>query len=106
MEKLANAFEQQHPSISVDFFWHPNAKPIRTLELHEADIAITGEEILSLRSTMIARDGIAVLANFSNPIKEMTTPQLADVFSGKLRYWSQVYEEAPPNENRTGQSLD
>ena len=25
----------------------------------------------------------------------MTTPQLADVFSGKLRYWSQVYEEAP-----------
>ena len=95
MEILANAFEQRHPSISVDFFWHPNAKPIRTIELHEADIAVTGEEVPSLRSTMIARDGIAVLTNFSNPVKEMASSQLAKVFSGKLRYWSQVYEEAP-----------
>ena len=95
MEILADAFEQRHPSISVDFFWHPNAKPIRTIELHEADIAVTGEEVPSLRSTIIARDGIAVITNFSNPVKEMPTSQLAKVFSGKLRYWSQVYEEAP-----------
>jgi phosphate transport system substrate-binding protein len=95
MELLADAFEQRHPSISIDFFWHENAKPVRTIELHEADIAITGKDVPSLRSTTIARDGIAVLTNFSNPIKEMTTAQLADVFSGKLRYWSQVYEEAP-----------
>ena len=95
LEILADAFEQRHPSISVDFFWHPNAKPIRTIELDEADIAITGQNVSSLRSTMIARDGIAVLTNFSNPVKEITSIQLADVFSGKLRYWSQVYEEAP-----------
>ncbi len=95
MELLANAFEQHHPSVSVDFFWHPNAKPIRTIELGEADIAITGEEVPSLRSTIIARDGIAILTNFSNPIKEVTSDQLTEIFSGKLRYWSQVYEEAP-----------
>jgi len=95
IERLAQAFEQRHPWISVDFFWHPNAKPIRTIELQEADIAITGEEVSSLRSTMIARDGIAVLTNFSNPVKEISTAQLANVFSGKLRYWSQVYDEAP-----------
>lgn len=95
IELLAEAFEQHHPSISVDFFWHRNAKPIRTIELGEADIAVTGEEEPSFRSTMIARDGIAVLTNFSNPVKEMATTQLGEVFSGKLRYWSQVYEEAP-----------
>ena len=95
MELLADAFEQRDPSTSIDFFWHPKAKPIRTIELGEADIAVTGEEVPSLRSTMIARDGIAVLTNFSNPVKEMSTAQLAEVFSGKLRYWSQVYEEAP-----------
>ncbi len=95
MEILAEAFEQKHPSIPVDFFWHRNARPVRMLELGDADIAVTGETIPSMRSTMIARDGIAVLTNFSNPVKEITTQQLADVFSGKLRYWSQVYEEAP-----------
>ncbi len=95
LEILADAFEQQHPTISVDFFWHRNAKPIRTIQLGEADIAVTGAEEPSLRSTMIARDGIAVLTNFSNPVKEMATTQLGEVFSGKLRYWSQVYDEAP-----------
>ncbi len=95
LELLANGFEQQHPSISVDFFWHPNAKPIRTIELGESDIAITGEAVPSLRSTMIARDGIAALTNFSNPVKSVTSAQLAEIFSGKIRYWSQVNEEAP-----------
>ena len=44
LEILASEFEQRHPTISVDFFWHPNAKPTRTIELGEADIGITGEE--------------------------------------------------------------
>lgn len=95
LELLADAFEQQYPTISVDFFWHRNAKPIRTIELGEADIAVTGEVEPFLRSTIIARDGIAVLTNFSNPVKEMASTQLGAVFSGKLRYWSQVFDEAP-----------
>jgi len=109
LEILAAEFESRHPSVSVDIFWHPNAKPIRTIELNEADIGITGEKVPSLRSTVIARDGVAVLTNFSNPVKEMSIQQVADVFSGKIRYWSQIYEEAPqtkivlinrtPNEN-------
>jgi phosphate transport system substrate-binding protein len=95
LELLASEFESRHPSIAVDFFWHPNVRPIRTIELNEADIGITGEEAPSLRSTRIARDGIAVLTNFSNPVKEMTITQLTGVFSGTIRYWSQVNEEAP-----------
>ncbi|MGE0472856.1 MAG: substrate-binding domain-containing protein [Nitrospirales bacterium] len=96
LEILASDFEQRHPTISVDFFWHPNAKPIRTIELGEADIGISGEEASNgLRSLPFARDGIAIVTNFSNPVKEMTTKQVAEVFSGKIRYWSDVYEEAP-----------
>ena len=92
---LAQEFEKVYPSVSIDLFWHPNAKPIRTIELDEADIGVTGEEVPKLRSTIVARDGIAILTNFSNPIKEMTTKEVADVFSGKIRFWSEVYEEAP-----------
>ena len=92
---LAQEFEKLHPSVSIDLFWHPNAKPVRTVQLDEADIGVTGEEVPGLRSTTFARDGIAILTNFSNPIKEMTTQQIADVFSGKLRFWSEVYKEAP-----------
>ncbi|UCE64389.1 MAG: substrate-binding domain-containing protein, partial [Nitrospirota bacterium] len=45
--------------------------------------------------TKVGRDGIAILTNFSNPIKELTKQQVADVFSGKIRFWSQIDEEAP-----------
>jgi phosphate transport system substrate-binding protein len=92
---LAQEFEKLHPSVSIDLFWHPNAKPIRTVQLDEADIGVSGEEVPGLRSTQIGRDGIAILTNFSNPIKELTKRQVADVFSGKTRYWSEIDEEAP-----------
>lgn len=92
---LAQEFEKHHPSVSIDLFWHPNAKPIRTIQLDEADIGVTGEEVPGLRSTIVGRDGIAILTNFSNPIKELTKQQVADVFSGKVRFWSEINEEAP-----------
>ncbi|GJL65185.1 MAG: phosphate-binding protein [Nitrospirales bacterium] len=95
VSSLANAFEDKHFSVSVDVFWHENAKPIRTLELQEADIGVTGYLAPHLRSTVVARDGIAILTNFSNPVSEMALTQIAGVFSGKIRFWSQVYEEAP-----------
>ena len=95
LDALAQEFEKHHPSVSVDLFWHPNAKPIRTIELNEADIGVTGEVYPTFRSTTIARDGIAILTNFSNPIKDVTMQQAADIFSGKIRFWSEIEEEAP-----------
>ena len=95
LDALAQEFEKHHPSVSVDLFWHPNAKPVRTIELNEADIGVTGEVYPKYRSTTIARDGIAILTNFSNPIKDVTTQQVADIFSGKIRFWSEIEEEAP-----------
>lgn len=92
---LAQEFEKLHPSVSIDLFWHPNAKPIRTIQLDEADIGVIGEEVPGLRATQVGRDGIAILTNFSNPIKELTKQQVADVFSGKIRFWSQIDEEGP-----------
>ena len=92
---LAQEFEKLHPSVSIDLFWHPNAKPIRTIQLDEADIGVIGEEVPGLRSTKVGRDGIAILTNFSNPINGLTKQQVADMFSGKIRFWSQIDEEAP-----------
>ncbi|MGB0909725.1 MAG: substrate-binding domain-containing protein [Nitrospirales bacterium] len=95
LTSLAHAFEMHYPTVSVDIFWHENAKPIRTVELGEADMGITGYEDSSLRSTTVARDGIAVITNFSNPVSELSLKQMSAVFSGNTRFWSQVYEEAP-----------
>jgi len=95
IEALAKNFEEIHPKANIDFFWHQNARPVEEVQNGDADIAITGKLEEGLSSTIVAWDGIAVITNFSNPIEEITTQQLKQIFEGKLKYWSQVYEEGP-----------
>ena len=95
IEALAKNFEELHPKANIDFFWHQNSRPVEEVQNGDADIAITGTIEEELSSTIVAWDGIAVITNFSNPIEEITTKQLKQIFEGKLKYWSQVYEEGP-----------
>ncbi len=95
IEALAKNFEELHPEANIDFFWHKNARPVEEVRRGDADIAVTGQLIDDLPSTIIAWDGIAVVTNFANPIEEITTKQLKQIFEGTLKYWSQVYEEGP-----------
>ena len=95
IEALAKNFEELYPKANIDFFWHQNARPVEEIQNGDADIAITGAIEEELSSTIVAWDGIAVITNFANPIEEITTEQLKQIFEGKLKYWSQVYEEGP-----------
>jgi phosphate transport system substrate-binding protein len=38
----------------------------------------------------VAKDGLAVYAHASNPVKQLTMAQLADVYSGKVTNWKQL----------------
>jgi len=38
----------------------------------------------------IARDGLSIYAHSSNPVKELTLAQLADIFMGRVTNWKQV----------------
>ena len=95
IEALGKEFETLHPKTSIDFFWHENAKPVNEVKNGDADIAITGQIDEQLPSTVVAWDGIAVVTNFANPIEEITTEQLKNIFTGKFKFWSEVYEEGP-----------
>ncbi|MDD0974161.1 phosphate ABC transporter substrate-binding/OmpA family protein [Pseudomonas sp. TNT2022 ID681] len=39
---------------------------------------------------VIALDGVAVIVHPDNPLPQLTTAQLAEIFSGKLRNWSEL----------------
>lgn len=95
IEALARNFEASHPKTSIDFFWHQNARPVEEVRENGADVAVTGQAEKNLPSTTVAWDGIAVVTNFSNAIEDITREQLAQIFSGEIKFWSQVYEEGP-----------
>jgi len=88
IERLARAFEKSHLGSVVEIQWDQNSDPIELVKSGEAHVAVTGQSEPDLTAIPIAWDGIAVVVDSTNPVKEVTTQQVADMFSGKVKRWS------------------
>lgn len=95
MEELARAFEKAHLGTAVETKWNRNFRMVEMVVSGEADIAVDGRERNDLTATTIGWDGLAIIVNFSNPVKEVTKQQAAALFSGKIRDWSHLDERSP-----------
>jgi phosphate transport system substrate-binding protein len=95
IEQLARAFEKAHLGAVVDIRWNRNFRTDAMVSSGEADLAVDGREKSGLTATTVGWDGLAVVVNFSNPVKELTKQQVASLFSGKIRDWSDLDERAP-----------
>jgi phosphate transport system substrate-binding protein len=62
------------------------SRPIKTSEVDKlkARFATTGQ------AYPIARDGLSVYLNTTNPVRELTLAQLRDIYTGKVTRWSEV----------------
>jgi len=90
IEALARAFEKANPRAYIDVVWDDHSKPVEMVKGGDAHLAVTGAEDSSLAATQIAWDGIGILVHLSNFTKEVTRQQVADIFSGKVREWSDL----------------
>jgi phosphate transport system substrate-binding protein len=90
IESLARAFEKANPRAYVDVVWDERSKPVDMVKNGQAHLAVTGAEDGELKSTQVAWDGIAVVVHLSNFTKEVTKQQVADVFSGSVKTWSDL----------------
>ena len=62
-----------------------------TADLGLASRALKDEEKASgLTETVLALDGIAVIVNAENPVKDLTVEQIASIFTGETANWSGV----------------
>ena len=90
IEALARAFEKTNPRAYVDVLWDDHSKPVEMVKAGEAHLAVTGSEDAALAATQIAWDGIGILVHLSNFTKEVTKQQVADIYSGKVKEWSEL----------------
>jgi phosphate transport system substrate-binding protein len=90
VELLVRAFEKANPRAYVDVVWDDHSKAVEMVKAGEAHLAVTGAENSALASTQIAWDGIGILVHLSNFTKEVTKQQVADIFSGKVKEWSEL----------------
>jgi len=90
VERLTSAFEKKYFGAVAEIRWDPSFQPSDMVKMGEADLAVVGQTDPDLLATPIAWDGIAVLVDFTNPVREITSLQLAAMFSGTVTRWSDV----------------
>ncbi len=94
IEKLGQAFERTYVGTMVEIRWNQNFRISEMIKSRAADLAVAGREEAGLEATTIAWDGLAVIVNFSNPIKDVSIQEVAALFSGEIRDWSELNEKA------------
>lgn len=90
IERLARAFEKAYPGSVVEINWNQYSDPVKSVKRGTAHVAVTGNHDPDLRAIPIAWDGIVVVVYVANPIKELTTRQVASMFSGEVTRWSEL----------------
>lgn len=100
MEKLANAvaesFMAAHPDVTVTAEFTGSSAGIESLVAGSVDI---GNSSRNLKDTeiesgavenIVAIDGIAVVVDPANTVTGLTKQQLIDIYTGKIKNWSEV----------------
>ena len=100
--QLAEAFKATHPGVTFNIAAEGSSTGFAALIDQTAHIGMSSRRIkpteasaalakgLDLRPTIVAYDGIAVIANASNPLKGLTRKQAEQVFTGDITDWSAV----------------
>ena len=59
-------------------------------EMKDAERAKAKSAGLNLQEITVAYDGITIITNKSNPVKNLTTAQLRDIFMGNIKNWKDL----------------
>jgi len=94
-EKLSDLYMNAHPEVSITIQGGGSALGIQsalsgTSQIGMADLVTLPKEADTLKSLVVARDGIAVVLNPANPVKELTLEQVRGLFSGTIKNWEAV----------------
>lgn len=98
MEKLAEAYAVLNPDVSIEIQQSGSSAGIQSAIEGACDIGMSSRDLKTseleagLRSTLIARDGIAVIVNNENPVRDLSSPQIRAIFLGEVESWSEINE--------------
>ncbi len=100
MEKLCEAmsesFMEKNPGVSVTVEYTGSSAGIESLNQGSVDIGNAsrslkdGEKEGGVVENIVAIDGIAVIIDKNNKAANLTTQQLTDIYTGKIKNWSEL----------------
>ena len=95
MEKIAEKYEEENSNISIEINQTGSSAGIKDAMDGISQIGMSSrdlkdEEATKVKATVLAYDGVAVITNTGNSVKELTIGQIRDIFTGKITNWSEV----------------
>jgi len=102
-QKWAEVYMSKHPEVKIQVSGGGSGVGFAALQKQSTDIADASRSIKPAEKIScvkafgkvpteykVALDGLSVYVNDSNPVKELTEEQLADIFTGKVTSWKEV----------------
>ncbi|MCB0414669.1 MAG: phosphate ABC transporter substrate-binding protein [Bdellovibrionales bacterium] len=94
MMELARVYEKKHSDIQIDVQTGGSTKGIVDQRKHISDLGMVSRALKAnesdLKGYLIARDGLGIIVNKSNPLKNITHQQVIDIYLGKINNWKQL----------------
>ncbi len=92
--EIGKRFEAAHPGTRVDVQTGGSSRGIADARNGLADIGMASRALAAgeedLHAFPIARDGVCVFVHRDNPVSQLTDGQIAAIYTGRLRNWSEV----------------
>lgn len=94
-ERLAEQYMEINDKVNITVQGGGSAVGIQAAssgaaQIGMADLVKLPAEAKGLTSVVVANDGVAMVVNPQNPIKNLTTDQVRDIFNGKITNWKEL----------------
>ena len=95
MEKITEIYEEKNSDLSIEINQVGSSAGIKDTINNISEIGMSSRELKDgekkeVSGTPIAYDGIAVITNVNNPIKNLTIDQIRDIYTGKITNWKEI----------------
>ena len=96
MDKVAKAYEAKNENVSIEINQVGSSAGIKDTINGVAELGMSSRDLKDeekssgVSGTAIAYDGIAVIVNNENKVKNLTLDQLKDIYTGKITNWKDV----------------
>ncbi|MGN0160089.1 MAG: phosphate ABC transporter substrate-binding protein [Lachnospiraceae bacterium] len=95
-EALMEGFMEKYPSITVTTEYTGSGAGLESLNAGSVDIGNASRHVKDEEAAkgavenVVALDGIAVIVDKNNKVTDLTSEQLADIYTGKITKWSEL----------------
>lgn len=96
VEKIKEAYEAVNPNVSVEMQQSDSTTGMNSLREGMCDIGMASRQLkeselaAGLEPIVIAMDGIAIVVNHENPVDDLKTEEVRDIFKGEITDWTEL----------------